>query len=156
MPEQTSPSKAIDFRTRFHEIQLERHKRRFNDGDKRALFRAIHYCGQQRLILPEWVHLAFTEAAERWFEFEVKTLDEAFGVTHPKGMHFDERRRFQRIAPKIFQRIREEQHEGRPLDESLFEEVGNEFFVEKTTASKAYYAMCRHYGITLKKGRPRK
>jgi hypothetical protein len=147
MPEQTSPSKAIDFGTRWHEMRLEDNRRRFNDGDKRALFRAIHYCGQNRLILPEWVHLAFTEAAERWFEFEVKTLDEAFGVTYPKGMHFDKKRRFQQIAPKIYQRIREEHTEGRSIDESLFEEIGHEFFVEKTTASKAYYAMRRHYGI---------
>jgi hypothetical protein len=71
-------------------------------------------------------------------------------------MHFDKKRRFQRIAPKIFERIREKHNEGRRLDESLFEEIGHEFSVEKTAASDAYYAMCRHYGINLKKGRPRK
>ena len=60
---------------------------RFRAGDVNALLRAIGFCSNQQVAMPERVVAAYFAAMNRWWRFDCPTLDAAFGVVWPKGKH---------------------------------------------------------------------
>lgn len=119
---------------------LEDCREKHEAGDGYAALRAVCLCGKVRLVMPEWVVDAFHKATNMLRRLEVKTLDEAFGVTFPKGKHINALRKFERFGFAVHHRVQEEPRNGRPIDDGLFEKVGNELGLGKTQTSD-YYAI---------------
>jgi hypothetical protein len=118
----------------------------FNAGDKNALFQAIRECGRQNIPMPEWTVNAFFAATNRWYRMDVKTLDDAFGIEWPKGKRFDAAKRNQNLSYAVYRRCFELSNPELPpetrrrRDNQLFEDVGKEFGIGKTLASRYFYS----------------
>ncbi len=77
-------------------------KHEYEVGDKAKLLEAVELCGMYKLIMPEWVVYEFTMSHRKWRKLEVKTLDQAFEVTKPKGYHFHKQKEFIDKAGNVF------------------------------------------------------
>jgi hypothetical protein len=70
--------------------------------------------------------------------FRAGTLDEAFGVTRPKGKHTGKRATRERLRPRVVLCVLK-LHEEMPLDEALFERVGAKLEISGSLARTIYY-----------------
>jgi hypothetical protein len=71
-------------------VRLNGLKQRYALGDKTALIDTLKmYTDIDRTEMPDWVASAVFQALYKWRECEVLTLDEAFGVTRPKGFRLE-------------------------------------------------------------------
>lgn len=116
----------------------------YESGDQSALLEMIYWCAQMRWPLPEWAAKGFVLGYGKVKRAEVGSLDEAFGRPHPKGAHISKALEANMSRRKVFVRVRElhEQH-GVPIDDGMFERVGEEFGYGKTWCSDRYYEFDR-------------
>jgi hypothetical protein len=121
---------------------LDEHRARFERGHKAELLYAIRLCLDQRVVAPEWVVDAFARAMRKWGSFDVRTLDEAFGVEWPKGKSIAAARKRWRLALAARLAVSEARRAGRAVDDELFEEIGRRLGVGKTLV-KEYLATAR-------------
>jgi hypothetical protein len=103
---------------------LNMHRRRFEAGNADALLDAIAYCGEREVVQPDWVVKAFRERWNKWLGFEVRTLDQAFGLSRPKGKKLAWLRKVHRFAKEVLLDIADAAAHGRPINFDLFEEIG--------------------------------
>jgi hypothetical protein len=78
-------SRKRDLPAKVAEASLDEFRQRFEQGESAALFAALRFCGNQELVMPEWLVTAFFKATNRWYSLECKTLDEAFCVPRKDG-----------------------------------------------------------------------
>jgi hypothetical protein len=114
-------------------------KREIEHGNKSVLLKAMHQCLIMKRPLPEWLRLAFLQAYQSAYPYEVKSWDEIFGPPHPKGAHLKTRKQHFELRFPIWSRVQELAKSGENIDKGLFEKVGKEFKVSGTTASAIYY-----------------
>jgi hypothetical protein len=124
---------------RTNNIHLNELEANFLDGDNNALILAIRHCGNEKLVMPEWVVDGFFKATNDFYKLKVKSLGEAFGMYWPKGKQFPAARKAREIGFSVYSRVRE-LSQSMPIDEGLFEVVGEEFNIGKTKASEYYYS----------------
>jgi hypothetical protein len=117
---------------------LDAHRRRFEDGNAEALLDAIGFCGERRMVQPDWVVKAFQERWKKWRGFEVRTLDEAFRVSRPKGRKLTWLRTVRRFAYEVLLDIADAKAHGRPVNVALYEEIGERYGLSGTTVDKLY------------------
>ena len=112
-------------------------------GDKRALLQAILYASMFGRRLPKWAADAFKAAYERVERGDAESWDDAFGRPHPAGKHLKSVR-LDFLQYELWGMVNYlHEHEGRPIDEELFEAIGQKFGLGKTTVNKRYYAAKR-------------
>jgi hypothetical protein len=115
------------------------HRVNFENGDKRALLDVILACARKDLPLPAWANAAFGEAFWRSRRGKLKSWNEVFGKPYPgksrKGAATEAR------GIDIWLEInRLHHHEGRAIDEGLFELVGKKLGVgRRSTVSRLYW-----------------
>jgi hypothetical protein len=68
-------------------------KKRFENGDKTVILKAIQQCLLMKRRLPKWLCVGFLQAYDRATGYEIRSWDEAFGAPHPKGTHLGKERR---------------------------------------------------------------
>jgi hypothetical protein len=115
--------------------------KRFDAGEAGALLDAIDMCARAGMPMPLWAAEAFCGRYVSWAQFRAQTLDEAFGVMRPKGMHVSGRALREWLRPRVALRVTQLQRAGMPTDEALFEQVaadlGNK--IKGPTAKDIYY-----------------
>jgi hypothetical protein len=125
---------------KINDSMLEYRHTEFKGGNHWALLSAIRYCGNEQIVMPEWVVQAFFEATNKLYLLEVKTLDEAFGIEWPyKGKNIDKLRENRRLAATILYRVGEYAGAGWAIDEGTFEMVAGELDCKKTKVGELYY-----------------
>ena len=127
------------FSERTNNIHLDELEANFLSGDNNALIKAIRHCGNEKLVMPEWVVDGFFKATNDIYGLKVKSLDEAFGMSWPKGKQFPAAKKAHEIGVSVYSRVRE-LSQSMPIDEFLFEMVGEEFNIGKTKVSEYYYS----------------
>jgi hypothetical protein len=137
---------------------VELARERFKAGDPAALLDAVDSCARAGMPMPPWLAEAFCERYARWarFEKESATLDAAFNVKRPKKMHIGKRELREWLRPRVvFAVLRLHRDGGAPIDQQLFDIVGEEFNISGGQASKIYYepasALLRKLGETAEK-----
>jgi len=132
----------------FGVLTLEQLRMEFEAGDRSKLISAIAFCARHKLVMPEWVADTFLPGAQKWLYHEVRVLDEALGISWPKGMRMSNERNKKKLMWPVFNAIEKLRKTpgnpgGRPLDDNLFDQVGAEFGIGTTTAKKYYYSAKR-------------
>ena len=121
--------------------ELERLHSRYQEGDRAVLFHAIQWCARTNCLMPPWIRRALSEALTLWDDFDVRTLDEAFGIDR-KGIRLYDRQGERRWAGQLFQFAIAEHAKGRALtNDDIFYEAGTKFGIGTETAKKWYYAV---------------
>jgi hypothetical protein len=128
-------------RSEFIQAYLNKAQRAFDAGNKNAVLRAIQWAILQNVAVPPWAANHFNEAVEAWFEMKYRSFDEALGLSKvPEGTKIKAQRKKLDIAVGVWCRVMERHDGGRgePIVNDLFEEVGKEFRIGRTTAAKYY------------------
>jgi hypothetical protein len=122
--------------------QLDECERRYQN-DSFMLMYAIRICARHALPLPDWVARAYSEAYDKVHKYHARSWDEVFGKPYPKGRHLSASRKLLEKSQGVWAEITKIKEEcpNRPIDEFLFEEVGEKFNIGKTKASEYYYAV---------------
>src|SRR5690606_15978690 len=119
--------------------RLEDERKKFEQGDKMALLAAIRTCANHDLPLPRWVSRAFVVAYDRVLHCKVGSWDDAFGRPYPKGSHLSALRKRRLYTMPVRMAVTRASESGRPIDETLFEEIGQQFGLGKTLTMELYY-----------------
>jgi len=115
---------------------------RFEAGNKNALIQAIRRCGQQQMVMPEWVVDAFFRATNKWYQMDIKSLDKAIGVAWPKGKSIAAAKKRRRLQFAVLNAVSKAKSEGCAVDDQLFEQIGRRLGLGKTLV-KEYYKSAR-------------
>jgi hypothetical protein len=127
--------------------RLDALKIQFEGGDDFALLSAIRECANFDLVMPDWVAQNYIRRFDRVLNCHVKSWDEAFGKPYAKGAHIAALRQHRTLRLAILSRIRQVRamEPDTPIDDGLFERVGAEFGIGKTTCSELYYQADRMF-----------
>ncbi|QKD03463.1 hypothetical protein [Mesorhizobium loti] len=118
----------------------------FAAGDKYALMQAISQCALYDLVLPRWAAEAFLEGYYSVLNLRSASWDEAFGRPYKKGFHLDKAKVRRSARLEVFLavgRIRAREP-NTPIDDHLFERVGQECNVGRSLANQLYYEHKRY------------
>jgi hypothetical protein len=115
--------------------ELMKLHKRYDDGDRSALLDAIYMLG---VFFPAWVREGFVEALAQYQQYNVKTLDEAFGVKRLKGQHLKAARKRELLRPQIIFEVYCRHAKGAPLDQGTFEAVGRDLGISGGEATKIF------------------
>lgn len=120
---------------------IESYKKYRQDGGIKDVLETIFICFVFSFPIPQWCVDAFTEAFAPVGMSQVKSWDDAFGRLHKKGTHVSANRRKETVGFAVYQEINRIRKETplRPIDEGLFEEVGQKLGIGKTLADEYYY-----------------
>jgi hypothetical protein len=121
--------------------ELEHCRENF-DSDPYWLMTAIRLCANHELPLPEWAATAYIKAYDDVHNARKKSWDEVFGKPYEKGSHLNAIRKERNLEFDVLNSITNRLREVPPpaIDCALFEEIGKDFNIGKTLASKYYYA----------------
>ena len=118
---------------------IEDCRKRFEAGEAAALLDALDYCARSGTAMPLWLAKAYCSRYISWRTYEVKTLDQAFGVER-KGERIPERRTRILLAPHVAMEVDTlHRQEKLPIDEALFERVGKILDITPGMARDIYY-----------------
>jgi hypothetical protein len=120
--------------------ELDALEQRFLAGDRYALALALRDCAAHALPMPDWVADAYIRGFDAVHTYQADSWEQLFGPVIPKGKHLLKlRREFeQSIAVYLEVQRRHEQGGREPIDDALFESVGEKFDLGKTTVAKYY------------------
>ncbi len=122
--------------------RLEECRESFHCGDKYELMHAIRICANHDLPLPEWAAMAYIKAFDTVLNARAKSWDEVFGAPYPKHSHMNAIKKRRELKFGVLNRVNEirAREPKTPIDEALFELVGQEFNIGKTLAAEYYYS----------------
>jgi hypothetical protein len=120
---------------------MESYKKYRQDSGFKDVLETIFICFVSSFPIPRWCVDAFTKAFAPVGMNEAKSWDDAFGRLHKKGAHVSAKRRKETVGFAVYQEINRIRTETptRPIDEGLFDEVGDKFGIGKTLADEYYY-----------------
>ncbi|MGA4532264.1 hypothetical protein ACPA1H_18150 [Ectopseudomonas chengduensis] len=118
---------------------LMEYRARFEAGDKQVLFAALRKCACHDLPMPDWLADAYCKAHDDWVSYRKPTLDAAFDVAIPKGTHINKLKKLRSLKLAIPLKVQELCTDQRPIDESLFNDVGKIFNISGSQARDIYY-----------------
>lgn len=129
--------------------ELEALRRQHEGGHKTALFAAIRECANHDMPLPLWASKAFIHGYDRVVDGHANSWDDAFGRPHPKGVHLAAYRKRRKLRFLVWKKIRDilNREPETPIDEALFEKVGDEVGAGKTLVSDLYYKTKAMLGV---------
>jgi hypothetical protein len=121
------------------DLAIDECRKLFEAGDPKALLEAIDFCARSGSAMPLWLAEAFCARFDKWSRYEVKTLDQAFGVER-KGERISNRKHREWLKPRVAWEVsRLHRQEKLPIDEALFERVGEILKIPMGTARDIYY-----------------
>jgi hypothetical protein len=123
----------------FTVVAIEECRKRFEAGEAKALLDALDYCARSGSAMPVWLVEAFCACYGKWLRYDVKTLDQAFGVER-KGERVSNRKFRESLKALVALEVsRLHRQEKLPIDEALFERVGKKFKIPMGMARDIYY-----------------
>lgn len=123
--------------TNFADVPIEECRKRIEAGEAKALLEALDYCARSGSSMPLWLAEAFCSCYGKWLRYDVKTLDQAFGIER-KGERISDRKLRESLKAPVALEVSRLQ-EKLPIDEALFELVGKKFKIPMGTARDIYY-----------------
>ena len=123
---------------RWQQLENE-YKKRFEAGDKDAVFTALHSCACSNLPMPDWLAGAYATGFHKWVNYRAKSLDEAFDVEIPKGKHLNALRKNRKLRVAVPLAVDKARNEGNAIQQGLFEKIGKEFGISGSSAKNLYY-----------------
>jgi hypothetical protein len=135
---------------------VEKLHHQYEAGDPGAILDAIDFCARAGMPMPVWLAEAYCARFEDWSMYQVKSLDEAFGVrARREGARIPDRERRERLKPRVVLsalRLRERKGKGKPLpyDMALFECVGRELKIKASDAHDLFYDADNHWRDALR------
>lgn len=120
--------------------QLEYYESLFRD-DSYYLMTAIRTCANHDLPLPAWVSKAYIQAYDAVNNASEKSWDKVFGRPYKKGLHLKSIRQKRLLKFAVLNEVTATlaMKPSTPIDECLFETIGEKFNIKKTLASEYYY-----------------
>ncbi|MFC6187495.1 hypothetical protein [Pseudoxanthomonas mexicana] len=118
---------------------VERFRDSVERGDGDALLEAVSTAATLGVAMPTWLASALTRAVAAYRNFEVRTLDEAFGVQRAKGQRQDAVQSEGSKAIYVIAEVLRLHAQGTPIDAGIFEAAGATCDVGKTTAQDWFY-----------------
>jgi len=118
--------------------------KKYKSGDNGALLKIIDTCLNNNLPIPAKFTVSFHNAINTW-QNGFESLDRAFGVERPNLRKAAEKRKIE-MRPLVWQAAKELILNGSPIDEYLFEQVGDRLGLTYATAKKYYYSAKSYYG----------
>lgn len=122
-------------------------KRRWYEGDVRALLEVVQRYGFAGVPIPDWCWFAFHDAAVKLSMYEVRDLNEAFGFDPRKRGRLADRNRQARLQWTVFLICEDLKKAGKKVSPDMFDEaaaVASDHLgiqIGKTTAEKYYYSV---------------
>ena len=118
-------------------------KKQYEAGDGLGLLKAIKYCLCWNAQTDGWVENGFNSALDDYLSARARSLDEAFNVKRRKTWNrkSEERKRIKAVLVSCA--VMSSRESGRPVDDSLFEDIGATFGIKKTLAKKYYYSVIK-------------
>ena len=107
--------------------------------DGLSLLEAIDFCFRTGREVPLQMRNAFCGRYHAWALFQHRTLDDAFGVELPRRIHFEGRRRRERLRFSVGAARRAVSQQGEPLTGPLFKKVGEMLGLSEGETSAIYY-----------------
>lgn len=100
---------------------LPRKQMEWEAGEPLALIEALNWCVVTKTPLPDWCASIVSQAAHRLFDFEVRTLDEAFGISGKihKGVKMEGARQRLNFRGLAWVTVNRFKAEGMKHDEAL-------------------------------------
>lgn len=117
-------------------------QQRHEEGDPRAVLKALELCAMHSLPMPAWCRQSYLSSWRKAKWFECRTLDEAFDYS-AKGTKLDYARQAIRLADLITISAIERQEAGETIEEVL-QSLGAEYGVGFTRAKEWYYSRRDH------------
>ena len=113
----------------------------YKQGNKWALMQVIWVCAQKKIPLPEWATKEYILAYETAQSGKARSWDDLFDRPYPKGTHLNAVYKKHKTLWPLFWYVRKflEENPNTPIDDCLFETVGQKFNIGKTLASEYYY-----------------
>jgi hypothetical protein len=124
--------------TKITERLIEDCRHRFEAGDKTALLDAIDFCGRSATVMPVWLAEAYCAAYTEWTTYKVRSLDQAFGVER-KGRRIRDLQKGYASKAAVAIEVSKLHQEGVPIDEGLFEQVGEKLNIPTGQVRALYY-----------------
>ena len=113
---------------------------RYQDGDSLALLDAVNYCAERSIAMPEWVSSEFIRKYREVTSFRAKTLDDAFGAANPKNTKLAAVRQRHQMSVLVYYGVLTKTiEEASPIDDGLFESVGESLGITMGTTRKYFY-----------------
>ena len=136
-------------------LVVEKLREKFEAGDEGALLNAVDCSARGGIPLPVWAANAFCDRYMRWYRFQVESLDAAFRVQRPKGMHIKDRAYREMLKPRVvLELLRLQSEERTAVDEFLFARIGKRLGISRSLASKVYYDPENHWRKWLERPKP--
>lgn len=129
---------------------LEELKRLYDAGDKSRLLAAIRYCGEHKLVMPDWVVDEFRTRTDAWFLYEFRELGDALGVSR-KGVHIEAAKKKKRLKHQIYNRIINRGDREPGIGEKLFDKIGKEFHISSSEVRDYFYEVKNYVEKGLQK-----
>lgn len=113
------------------------------DSNENLTLRQVQWAYLSNKPIPDEAQDAIKLAVQKYMTSEAKTLDEALGITRPKGWRQNAARYRSRYRWEIYMAVREMTHHGRgtvAIDEQLFAEIAKKLNIplDWTTVRKYY------------------
>lgn len=119
--------------------QIESRRAEIEGGNGDALLEAIMDVVLSREPFPEWLSYKVAHAIRNYTHHKKATLDEAFGVVRPQGYRRQATQARWDNAFKVVKDVMHLHQAGVPIDDGLFDAVGQLHGIGKTRASKWFY-----------------
>lgn len=152
-PAQTDAELIASVRKRFWSDAIDVEQKKFERGDRVALFAAIRLCANHDQALPEWVARGFIEGYDQILNCRKGSWDEAFGRPFPKNSKLHALRKRRVNAIKAANLVRAAQDRGESVADELFEKIGKKLAMSGSAVSKLYYSSAKPFRIEPKKSR---
>ncbi len=109
--------------------------------DPALIIEGLYVCSLNSLPLPRWCEFGFLKAYRTIRHYKAKSWDQVFGKPHKKGKQLYAAAQQRGKGLKIYNRITgiKKKDPSIPIDNSLFEDVGEEFGCCRTLAADYYY-----------------
>lgn len=120
-------------------VALPYAREQYEAGHLDAILFALSRCYRYDLEVPGWAKEGLLRITDSIELFQARGWDEVLGRPIPKGTHIASVRKRHRLRPAVFNEVLAELEKGSPIDEALFERVGQKLGAGKSLVSELYY-----------------
>jgi hypothetical protein len=125
-------------------VSLAACKKRYEEGDKAALLKAINECAGSGVLIPDWAAKAFKASyrAAAW-EFKHRSWDNVFGQPH-KSKNLHAARQARKLRQAVYDRVGQ-LRATRPKPRDIFQTVADELDISSARTAKRYFDNFRNF-----------
>jgi hypothetical protein len=127
------------------EKDMAARKQRYDGGDRGAVLEALYFCLSCREQVPDWVTHAFCRAYAEVIGARAGSWDSVFGKPWKKGTHLKKARERKDLEFKVWISVCALHRVGMPIDELIFQTVGEDLECGARQVKEMYYEIERAF-----------